>query len=65
MISAVAILAKRFNTNIHVFLFISINLTTIFFAGAAIYRVSANIGNFMNWPLLKKGHVLGGNYNLI
>jgi hypothetical protein len=62
LLSSFAILAKRFSTLLHACFFIVINATTIFFAGAALWRVSAGFDKFMEWPLLKKGHVSAGIY---
>ena len=45
--------------------FLIINFTTLFFAGSALYRVSASFSTFADWPLLKKGHVIGGALFLV
>lgn len=58
--SALGIFVKRFSTQLHLLIFVIIDFTTLFFAGSALYRVSAGFSNFMDWPLLKKGHVTGG-----
>lgn len=61
LVSAVAILAKKLNTTFHVFLFVMVDLLTIFFATTAIYRVSYNVHTFFEWSPLKQCHVIGGN----
>ncbi len=62
LLSAVGIFLKRFSTQLHLLIFAVIDFTTLFFAGAALYRVSAGFPNFADWTLLKKGHVIGGTY---
>lgn len=58
--SALGILVKKFSTQLHLLIFMIVDFTTIFFAGSALYRVSENFFSFTEWPLLKKGHVIGG-----
>lgn len=65
LVSAIGILAKRFNTKVHVLLFIIVDFTTVFFAGFALYRVSSGFSNFIEWSPLKQGHVVGGKLNII
>lgn len=60
-LSALAILLKKVNTQLHVLLFILIDAITVFFAGAALWRVSASFHLFNEWPLLKKAHVCAGS----
>ena len=62
LLSSLAILLKKVNLKLHVLLFIVIDATTIFFAGAALWRVSSNFPTFSDWTLLKKAHVIGGNF---
>lgn len=63
--SSLGIFLKRFSITLHLLVFFIVNATTIFFAGSALYRVSAGFPNFMEWPLLKKGHVIGGTSKTI
>lgn len=65
LLSALAIMLKKINTQLHVLLFILIDATTIFFAGAALWRVSSSFSQFNEWPLLKKAHVSAGTYILL
>jgi hypothetical protein len=46
LLSAIAIFVKRFSIQLHLLLFVIINFTTIFFAGAALYRVLPGFANF-------------------
>lgn len=60
IVSALAILSKRFSIQIHLTLFALVDFTTIFFAGSALYRVSGGFSSFSEWSTLKKAHVTGG-----
>lgn len=65
LLSAVGILVKKFSTQLHLLVFAVIDFTTLFFAGAALYRVSGGFANFAEWALLKKCHVIGGTSSTI
>lgn len=60
IVSALAIFAKRFSLSLHLLLFVIVDFTTLFFAGAALYRVLPGFSSFADWSALKKAHVLGG-----
>jgi len=60
LVSAIAILAKRLNTTLHVLLFVIVDFTTLFFSITAIYRVSFSFDKFFEWTPLKQVHVVGG-----
>ena len=58
--SAFGIFIKRYSTILHVLTFASVDFTTLFFAGSALYRVFPHINHFMEWNIIKQGHIAGG-----
>jgi hypothetical protein len=60
--SAMAILAKSVNTQLHMILFTFIDVTTLFFVSVALYYVFPDIidGKLMEWSLVKQLHVVCG-----
>ena len=51
---------KKYNTLVHVLTFAIVDFTTLFFAGAALYRVSGHLDKFAEWNPIKQGHIAGG-----
>ena len=59
--SVIAILARKVSVNLHAFLFFLIDASTAFFLVGAMLRVYPYIPEKWDvWPLIKKGHFIGG-----
>jgi hypothetical protein len=61
----VAILLRKASTLLHGMAFFMIDVISLFFSGAAIYRVYPKLDTFASWPILVQGHVIGGTHQLI
>ena len=59
---SVAIFMKRINVYIHAMLFFFIDVTSLYFITGAWLRVYPHIDTFNEWSLIKKGHIIGGNF---
>ena len=62
--SALGIFFKKISTLLHVLTFAIVDFTTLFFAGAALARVSGHLDKFMEWTPIKQGHIAGGTFHL-
>lgn len=59
-VSFLGIFLKRFSTILHVLSFAIVDFTTLFFAGAALYKILPTLSTFAEWHWLKQAHVSGG-----
>ena len=57
------ILLKRFNLYLHAASFFIIDVLTVYFITGAWVRVYPHIDTFDQWSTLKKGHIVGGNFD--
>ena len=58
--AALGIYIKRKNTELHLLSFAIVDYGTLFFAGAALYRIWPELANFFSWKFIKQMHIGGG-----